>query len=99
MDDAIEVGKRCLNYIKKNVKNQNPVDHDLYPDKPPYKEIYSTDIYSLENTMKYIFEVLHHTCYFLCVYGGDKDHFLYKLVSGTTSPIIDREFKKGFKQK
>jgi DNA-directed RNA polymerase II subunit RPB2 len=99
MDDAIEVGKRCLNYIKKNVKNQNPVDHDLYPDKPHYKEIYSTDIYSLENTMKYIFEVLHHTCYFLCVYGGDKDHFLYKLVSGTTSPIIDREFKKSFKQK
>jgi DNA-directed RNA polymerase II subunit RPB2 len=99
MDDAIEVGKRCLNYIKKNVKNQNPVDYDLYPDKPSYKDIYSTDMYSLENTMKYIFEVLHHSCYFLCVYGGDKDHFLYKLVSGTTSPIIDREFKKSFKQK
>ena len=100
MEDAIEVGKRCLNYNKKNVKNQNPVDQDFYQFYPAlYKDTYSTDIYSLENTMKYIFEILHHTCYFLCVYGGDKDHFLYKLVSGTTSPIIDRVFKQNFKQK
>jgi len=54
---------------------------------------------SLENTMRYIFEVLHHTCYFLCVYGGGKQHKLYKLMTKTSSPIIDNIFKAEFNRK
>jgi hypothetical protein len=45
----------------------------------------------LDNTMSYIFDVLHHSCYFLCV-NRDKTFELYKLENKTSSPV----FKKAF---
>jgi DNA-directed RNA polymerase II subunit RPB2 len=107
-DEAVSVGTRCLEYIKKNVGNSNPfqddifISHNLNPlitKVSTRRELFSMNVSSLENTMKYIFEILHHTCYFLCVYGGDKKHCLYKLVSETTSPIISKEFNKSFSKK
>ena len=47
---------------------------------------------SLINTMTYIFDVLHHSCYFLCVYKGVSQIKLFKL-ENKTSPLI---FKKAF---
>jgi DNA-directed RNA polymerase II subunit RPB2 len=107
-DEAVSVGTRCLEYIKKNVGNANPfqndtfISHNINPlitKVSTHRELFSMNVSSLENTMKYIFEVLHHTCYFLCVYGGDKKHCLYKLVSETASPIISKEFNKLFAKK
>jgi len=104
-DDAVSIGIRCLEYIKKNRGNVNPftdktfVHYHFNPQIEKSREIFSMNVSSLENTMRYIFEILHHTCYFLCVYGGDKKHCLYKLVSGSTSSIIGKEFDKTFSQK
>jgi DNA-directed RNA polymerase II subunit RPB2 len=107
-DEAVSVGTRCLEYIKKNIGNTNPfkddtfISHNINPlitRVSTRRELFSMNTSSLENTMKYIFEVLHHTCYFLCVYGGENKHCLYKLVSETTSPIIAKEFNKSFAEK
>ena len=107
-DEAVSVGTRCLEYIKKNIGNANPfkddtfISHNFNPlitKVSTHKDLFSMNVSSLENTMKYIFEILHHTCYFLCVYGGEKKHFLYKLVSDTTPPIIAKEFNKSFAEK
>ena len=102
-EDAVEIGKRCLSYNKKNIYNENPFLNDNsfirenYPSS--YQNIFTMDPNSLENTMHYIFEVLHHSCYFLCVYGGTHHSKLYKLVNTSSSPIIDKEFNKLFKDK
>jgi DNA-directed RNA polymerase II subunit RPB2 len=102
-EDAVEIGKRCLSYNKKNVSDENAFLNDNafirenYPSS--YQNIFSTDSNSLENTMHYIFDVLHHSCYFLCVYGGTHYNKLYKLVNTSSSPIIDKEFNKKFKEK
>jgi hypothetical protein len=99
-EDAVEIGKRCLSYNKKNVSNENPFLNDNtfirenYPSS--YQNIFTMDPNSLENTMHYIFDVLHHSCYFLCVYGGTQHSKLYKLVNTSSSPIIDKEFNKRF---
>ena len=104
-EDAVSIGTRCLEYIKKNLGNSNPfiddtfVQHNFNPQIEQSRDTFLMNVSSLENTMKYIFEILHHTCYFLCVYGGEKKHCLYKLVNGTTSPIISKEFNKTFSQK
>jgi DNA-directed RNA polymerase II subunit RPB2 len=101
--DAVDIGKRCLNYSKKNISNENPFLNDTtfirdnYPSS--YKNVFTMDLISLENTMHYIFDVLHHSCYFLCVYGGKHTSKLYKLMNTSSSPIIDKEFNKTFKEK
>jgi hypothetical protein len=102
-EDAVEIGKRCLNYSKKNMYHENPFLNDNtfvrenYPSS--YQNIFNMDLNSLENTMRYIFDVLHHSCYFLCVYGGIYHSKLYKIMSNSSSSIIDKEFNKTFKEK
>lgn len=56
---------------------------------------YSTDI-SIENTLRYIFEV-KHVCYMLCV----KNHIptLYKLESKTGNSTLDKQINKTLKQR
>ena len=106
--EAVDIGKRCLQYNKKNIANKDPFENadmrdfasKYYPSFSHYVNHSSQmNDTSLENTMRYIFEVLHHTCYFLCVYGGDKGNKLYKLTTKTTSPIIDKVFKTEFSRK
>jgi hypothetical protein len=48
---------------------------------------------SLLNTMNYIFDVLHHSCYFLCVYKNAPFQ-LFKLENKTSPPIFEKAFKE-----
>ena len=108
--DAVDIGKRCLQYIKKNREKSIKIE----PNKDildfgskylnsfnGYSNVRQVDINetSLENTMRYLFEVLHHTCYLLCSYGAEKKHFLYKLVNKITSPVINKVFHSEFERK
>ena len=108
--DAVDVGKRCIQYIKKNRETSRNIE--IQPEIIDFISKYANTFHnytsirqsnidetSLENTMKYLFEVLHHTCYLLCVYGGEKKHFLYKLVNKTPSPIINKVFQTDFQRK
>ena len=110
--EAVDIGKRCLQYINKTVPNRDPFENadmaefatkylpyfNKYTNNTNTNQYQMNDTY-LENTMRYIFDVLHHTCYFLCVYGGEKGHKLYKLSTKTTSPIISKVFNSEFNRK
>ena len=84
-DQAIQIAKECLQnkkpFKKCKLSNPPPQVHG------PWKQ---TD-QAAENTLKYIFEKLHHSCYMLCISGK---HELYKLESSTTSPAFKTAFTK-----
>jgi hypothetical protein len=61
------------NYQKSNLKTLPPQIHG-----PWYQ-----DLESVENTLKYIFEKLHHNCYILCSSGNEFEFI--KLESSTTA--------------
>jgi hypothetical protein len=48
--------------------------------KGPWK----IDLQSIKNTLTYIFDKLHHSCYLLCITKGNP--IMYKLVNNTTPP-------------
>lgn len=75
MEEAIEIGLEALS-------QPNFQDFTLYPDgiNHGYSGPWNMDEPSLRNTMKYIFDKLHHSCYLLCV--RENTPYLFKLEGG-----------------
>ena len=88
-EDAFIVAEKCLNeisFIKRpSLDGMKKMPEEI--DGP-----WSLTITSAENTLKYIFEKLHHSCYMLCVTNQIPE--LIKLESGKTAPSFLPEFKK-----
>ena len=68
-NEALDVAKRCISNLKCKNKETG---------------IWRMDIEAAENTLKYIYEKLHHSCYLLCVVDGNIE--LSKLENNTTAP-------------
>ena len=83
MEEAIEIGKEAL-------------DQASFKDFTVYKEgiqrgfsgPWEMNEASLRNTMKYIFEKLHHVCYLLCV--RNHEPYLFKLEGGGMHAQVKR---------
>jgi hypothetical protein len=76
-DEALLVATDCLHKSKviKSTKLKNPP----YQIEGPWEQTEQ----AAENTLRYIFEKLHHNCYLLCV--GETSE-IFKLESSTTAP-------------
>jgi hypothetical protein len=92
-DNALKVVTECFNKIgnKKQKMPESVIGLNIVKDemKGPWK----IDLESAKNTLTYIYEKLHHSCYLLCVNDGKPT--MYKLASTTTAP----SFKKYLEEK
>ena len=100
-DRAFTIGSECLNSIRSgsnsSVQDRTDLNHpfvlpsQLTAENAPWE----MSIQALKNTLEYIYE-LHHTCYFLCVCGGDGGNIttLYKLTSRKSPPLYKTELNK-----
>jgi hypothetical protein len=84
-----------INASKQNTsqQNQNTVALPIQVSDKTWR----MDKRALENTLKYVFEHLHHTCYLLCVTRGRPT--MYKLESNSTAPIFEHVFKQTIEKK
>lgn len=75
MEEAIEIGLEALN-------QPDFQDFNLYADgiNHGYSGPWEMNEASLRNTLKYIFDKLHHSCYLLCV--RNHEPYLFKLEGG-----------------
>ena len=82
-EDALEIATKCLNNMEKKEipynleKVENIVKDEMHG---PWK----IDLQSIKNTLTYVYEKLHHSCYLLCITHGKP--VMYKLVNNTTPP-------------
>lgn len=94
-EEAFAVGKEAIDSIDDTL--HTPIDGGIpeYPEQinGPWKQTEE----ALSNTLKYVFNKLHHNCYLLCVTDGR--HVMYKLESKETAPSFERVIHKTLKQK
>jgi Glycosyl transferase family 90 len=94
-DEIMTVGKECL---EKRTKNPKPAISGGMTKLPPQIDgPWEQSVEALEHTIKYVFEHLHHSCYFLCVTDGKPT--IYKIVNRTTAPIFKTKIDKTLKQR
>jgi len=85
--NAYNIGKVCIDNLNQNSEGYSPNSQILPPreiNNPKWK--ITTE--ALENTLKYIFNKLHHPCYMLCVTNNIP--VIYKLESTTTSSTFQK---------
>jgi len=95
MENALKVAERCIEAMTPALNSQffkgmNALPLQIFG---PWK----MDVEAARNTLKYVYEKLHHACYLLCVTDGKP--VLYKLEEKTTAPSFeDALFKKKVKK-
>ena len=91
-DEAYQIGRKCIDHLKgsciKKYENQN--DTELPPEL--YNEKWKINLTALKNTLKYIFNKLHHQCYMLCIMNNVA--VIYKFEMQETAPTFDKAIKE-----
>ena len=88
--EILEIGKDCL---EKRQKQKKPVIPDGIKKYPPQIDgPWEQSPEALENTIKYVFDYLHHSCYMMCVLEGKPT--MYKIVNRETIPSIKKTLKR-----
>lgn len=88
--EILEIGKDCL---EKRQKQKKPVISDGIKKYPPQIDgPWEQSPEALENTIKYVFDYLHHSCYMMCVVEGKPT--MYKIVNRETIPSIKKTLKR-----
>jgi hypothetical protein len=78
----------------KYIKHMEPTEGTYGSDVPPAlgNPIWEISLTSLANTLKYIFEFLHHQCYMLCIH--DNNVIMCKLEMHSTAPVFSEIINK-----
>ena len=94
-DEAFLIGKEALNSRDETLHTESDYGIPSFPEQVygPWKQTET----ALSNTLKYVFNKLHHNCYLLCV--SDSVPTIYKLENKTTSPSFERNINKTLKKK
>jgi hypothetical protein len=89
-DEAFKVGSKYIRALNQSAsQNQSAMQF-----MPPQIEnpIWTMTVESLSNTLKYIFELLHHQCYMLCI--NNNNILMCKLDMQTTAPMFSQIIDK-----
>lgn len=91
-DEAYQIGRKCVEHLKKSCikKYINQNDTELPPEV--YNENWKINLTALRNTLKYIFNKLHHQCYMLCIMNNVP--VIYKFEMQETAPTFDKAIKE-----
>jgi hypothetical protein len=92
-EEAFEIGKPYITrdrFYKEEIYDILPAILDRQPDPVPKEALlplWKMTEEALANTLRYIFEKLHHNCYLLCVKKNKP--IMYKIEHSTTAPTFD----------
>ena len=88
-DEAYKIGSKYIEHLS----NSSPAK--MSEDNLPAQisnPMWEMSLASLQNTLKYICELLHHQCYMLCI--QDNNILMCKLDMQTTAPIFQKAIDK-----
>jgi hypothetical protein len=94
-EEAYAFGAKYITNISASRKKGQSVPSDeMAQTLPPeiHNPIWEISLTSLANTLKYIFEFLHHQCYMLCIH--DNKIRMCRLETQTTAPIFSEILDK-----
>jgi hypothetical protein len=91
-DEAYKIGKKYIDDLTTNTSETYNVDKGLVLPVELSNPIWEMSHESLGNTLKYIFEYLHHQCYMLCI--NNNDVLLCKLSMNTTAPVFREKIER-----
>ena len=89
-DAAYAIGAKYIKNMEPPPRSDAPPNPDLPPELR--NPIWEVSLASLANTLKYIYEFLHHQCYMLCVH--DNNVQMCRLEMQTTAPIFSEILDK-----
>lgn len=91
-DEAYQIGKKCIEHLKRSCikKYENQNDTELPPEV--YNDKWKINLTALKNTLKYVFNKLHHQCYMLCIMNNVP--VIYKFEMQETAPTFDKAIKE-----
>lgn len=94
-EEAFAEGKKALDSRDEVIHTESDYGLKTFPPQVygPWKQTET----ALSNTLKYVFEKLHHNCYLLCVV--DEKPTIYKLENKTTAPSFEKRIHKTLKRK
>ena len=94
-EEAFTEGKKALDSRDEVIHTESDYGLEKFPEQVygPWKQTEQ----ALSNTLKYVFEKLHHNCYLLCVV--DEKPNIFKLENKTTSPSFERRINKTLRRK
>jgi DNA-directed RNA polymerase subunit E'/Rpb7 len=96
LETAIDTGKVALSQLKPNEPIHYNHEFNCIPIKYPhelYDPLWQIDEESLLNTMKYLFEQIHHQCYLVCI--NNNKITMYRLTSTDIGEIYSEAIQKG----
>jgi len=91
-DEAYKIGKKYIDDLTTNTSETYNVDKNVLLPAELSNPIWEMSDESLGNTLKYIFEYLHHQCYMLCI--NNNDVLLCKLSMNTTAPVFREKIER-----
>ena len=91
-DEAYKIGKKYIDDLTTNTSDTYNVDKGVDLPVELSNPIWEISLESLGNTLKYIFEYLHHQCYMLCI--NNNDVLLCKLTMNTTAPVFREKIER-----
>ena len=93
-DEAFKVGSKYIRALNQSASQSAMQNKSAMQFMPPQIEnpIWTMTVESLSNTLKYIFELLHHQCYMLCI--NNNNILMCKLDMQTTAPMFSQIIDK-----
>lgn len=91
-NDAYQIGKKCVEHLKKSCIKKYVNENDTKLPSELYNDIWKINLTSLRNTLKYIFNKLHHQCYMLCIINNSP--IIYKFEMQETAPTFEKAIKE-----
>jgi hypothetical protein len=91
-DDAYQIGRKCIEHLKKSCVKKYLNQNDTELPAEVYNEKWKINLTALRNTLKYIFNKLHHQCYMLCIMNNVP--VIYKFEMQETAPTFDKAIKE-----
>ena len=93
-DEIIRIGSECIQHMEK--KRTPSIQSCIHPLPQQIRGPWEQSIEAFENTIDYVFNKLHYSCYMLCV--TDSNPTLYKLVNRSTASLFKPKINKTLKR-
>ena len=91
-DDALRIAKPYIEHLKKSSRIVYKSENDTNLPPEVSNRVWKMSEPALINTLKYLFEKLHHSCYMLCI--GSNEYKIFKLENLVAAPTFKQAIER-----
>jgi hypothetical protein len=91
-NEAYQIGKKCIDHLKKSCMKKYENQNETILPGELYNDMWKINVTALQNTLKYLFNKLHHPFYMLCIINNTP--IIYKCDMQETAPTFDKAIRE-----